>query len=325
MAILNVTANHDYRLDDLSNITEIHFAGAFTAIFDQSQFGGGGISNSALITGGAFDEILRSSRCASRRAATGFSAAQWDVPAGGRSSGWSAARRAKPSPACDGNSAVNHEFIGGGGADTLIGGSGDDTFIYAATGDVEPGEKIDGRGDDYDDNTYRCAPPTTSGERTSPVSSRIEILGAGTTATFFDDQLSPPRNFFEGIEEVEYGGRAEKDGRTVQTLVVQANSERYFVPGEPDASATLKYVSFRRVGARKIGSSSTGPQEDDYLFGSNKADTFDAGAGKDELFGRQGKDTLDGGAGRDRLDGGSGRRTCSPAAPTRTPSSSPRR
>ena len=75
MAILSVTANHDHRLDDLSNINEIHFEGVFTAIFDQSQFGGGGISNSVFINGGVSGENRHVIEVHLSPGGTGFSAA----------------------------------------------------------------------------------------------------------------------------------------------------------------------------------------------------------------------------------------------------------
>ena len=43
---------------------------------------------------------------------------------------------------------------------------------------------------------------------------------------------------------------------------------------------------------------------DDFLNGTNGADTMYGGAGNDTLFGNFGDDTVFGGAGNDRLDGG---------------------
>lgn len=295
MAILNVTANHDYRLDDLSTITEIHFNGAFTAIFDQSQFGGSGISNSVLISGGPFDENTAVIEVRLTQGGTGFSAAQWEVPSGGgliRLVGTASAEVITGSDA----TYAEHEFIGGGGADVLTGGYWDDLFIYAATGDVEPGEKIDGGG--WADNTISVR--ATNDFRGADIVhiDWIEILGAETTATFFNGQLIHP-DFFEGVQEYKMRVSGAEDGGTVQTLVVQADSD---VPGK-DAAATLKYVSLYRWG-KEDQIFINGTAGDDYLFGSNKADIFDAGVGKDDLFGRRGKDTLDGGTGKDWLDGG---------------------
>ena len=98
--------------------------------------------------------------------------------------------------------------------------------------------------------------------------------------------------------------RGERDGGTVQSLVVQAQPTGY--PSAPDAYANLKYYSFYDWGQEDL-ILVNGTSGADFLSGSDVADIFDAGVGNDELFGRHGKDTLDGGAGRDRLDGGAER------------------
>ena len=100
---------------------------------------------------------------------------------------------------------------------------------------------------------------------------RMEILGAGTIATFFGAQLVPTH--FEPMEKTTWMAVREGGG-TVQTLVVQADSSnRLFAPGEPDASATLKYVSFVGWG-KEDRILIKGTAGDDYLFGSDKADSF---------------------------------------------------
>ena len=132
MTILNVTANHDYRPDTVSNTDQINFLDLYTATFNQSQFGGAGISNSLLITGGggAPYEGLPLVEVHLTPGGTGFSAAQWEIPYPGyvliRMIGSASSETITGS---DGPHAGN-EFIGGAGADVLIGGSQEDTFIY---------------------------------------------------------------------------------------------------------------------------------------------------------------------------------------------------
>ena len=301
MAILHVTANHDYRPDVLNNIAEVDFDGAFTAVFDQSQFGGAGVSNSLHVNGGFFngDDAVLEVRLTP--GGSGFSTTSWSVDTsvsllvrliGGATS-----------ETMTGSSDADHEFIGGGGADILIGGNNTDLFIYAATGDVEAGEKIDGGGLWKGEGDDTISVRATNDFRGADITDIewIEILGAGTTATFFDGQLQVPDANFVDKEKMIV--EAEKGGNTVQTLIVHAEPTGFPANSDPDAIVSLKYVSFWNWG-KEDQIFIYGTDENDFLFGSEVADIFDAGAGRDELFGRQGKDTLDGGAGRDRLDGG---------------------
>jgi Ca2+-binding RTX toxin-like protein len=297
MAILQVTASHDYRLDALSNITEIDFDGAFTAIFDQSQFGGAGISNSLLVSG-FFDGADPIIEVRLTPGGIGFSTVEWTVATG--STALVRLIGGATSETMTGSNDADHEFIGGGGADTLTGANETDIFIYAVTGDVEAGEKVDGgglwEGEGYD----RIRVSATNDFRGAEITDIefIDILGAGTTATFFDDQLRVADANF--VDKDTMNVWAEESGGAVQTLVVYADP--IDSGGVLDAYASLKYVSFSFWGKEDV-ILIKGTGEDDFLFGSYEADTIVAGDGKDELDGRHGKDSLDGGAGRDRLDG----------------------
>jgi Ca2+-binding RTX toxin-like protein len=294
MTSLLVNATHDFRPDNVNGTTEIDFDGAFTAIFNQSQFGGAGISNSLIVSSGLFDGDDPVIEVRLTPGGSGFSTTGWDVAPGGivvvRLIGGAT------SEVMTGSSDADHEFIGGGGADALIGGDGEDHFIYAATGDVEPGESIDGGGDDwgygYDTISVRATNDFRGAEITDI--EWIEIIGDGTVATFSDDQLVVPFADFVDKNTMEIDAQGAAAG-TVQTLVVEVDPS--------DGRASLRYVSFWGW-EEEDRILINGNAESNFLFGSFYADDITGEVGKDELLGRRGNDTLDGGAGRDRLDGG---------------------
>jgi len=301
MPLLQVTATHDFRPDSLDpGITGIVFQGGFVATFDQAQFGLGKIASDVEIGGGGFGDDMPTVEVVLTPGGAGFSTGPWTVGEGlarvrlvGSASG----------EIMTGSSEAQHEFIGGGGADALTGGDETDTFVYAAPGDVEPGEKIDGgglwEGEGYDGILVRGSNDFRGAEITDI--EVIEITGDGTVATFFNTQLRVPGADF--VDRDTMSIRAGDAGATVQTLIVHTDATGLPAPSDPDGYASLRYVSFWDWGEDDL-IYIIGTADDDFLFGSVLADRISAATGEDDLVGRQGDDSLDGGDGRDTLDGG---------------------
>ncbi len=177
MPTLTVTATTDYRFMPNSNlvtgqnITDIVFAapgtgGFISATFFPTQFGGGNISNSVIVTGGDDDESIEISFGGS---AANFSAAAWTFI------NWSSADRVSFIGTSDGDTLTGSSVIdyisgqtgadsvsGGNGNDDLGGGAGADTLRGDAGDDILRGEAdndlLDG-GSGVDTVTFNVSAP----------------------------------------------------------------------------------------------------------------------------------------------------------------------
>ena len=182
-------------------------------------------------------------------------------------------------------------FLGGGGADTMIGNDGDDAFNIVNSEGVA-GEIIDGGGGS--DIVYIAGAADLSGVTLTNIET-IKIEDA-SVATFSGAQVTGQTWQVRGT----FAGAAE-------TLVVNAAA---------GATVSLSSLSFGDPVAIFLNGS-TGAES---LVGSVAADSIFGGTGADTLTGGLGEDTLAGGDGNDtfvyngtpetgateRLDGGNG-------------------
>jgi Ca2+-binding RTX toxin-like protein len=139
---LDVTVDHDFSGDALSNITDIVFntATSSTATFAASQFDDVQIVHAVNVVGDSNFDSIR----VFLTPVNSFSAAQWTFTAGTALisldiEGTSAADTITGSEAAGGNL-----IVGGAGADTLTGGSGPDLFRYLSSAEIEAGESLAG-------------------------------------------------------------------------------------------------------------------------------------------------------------------------------------
>lgn len=280
MALLQVTNTHDFRPDSLDpDITGIVFQGAFVATFDQAQFGTGKIANNVEISGGGFGDEIPTIEVFLTPGGIGFSAALWTKVPGGiaevRLVG------GETSEIITGSNDADNEFLGGGGDDTLTGGDGDDTFIYAATGDVEAGESIDGKGDDWGYGSDTISIRATNDFRGAAITDieAIELIGDGTVASFTWDQLRVP--FDDFVDKNGMIVRGDQDGTSVQTLVVHVEPSGN--AGGSGGIASLRYYSFYDWG-EEDQVLVEGAEGDDILVGSDIGETIRGAAGKDSTL-----------------------------------------
>ena len=173
--------------------------------------------------------------------------------------------------------AGNDRLDGGSGHDELEGGSGNDTLIGGAgNDDLEGGAGKDlfvyhsGR-DEIDDFSVR------------------------------DDKISLAKSLgIDSFSELMGKARQVDDGEDVLFNFGGGNTLRL----EDVKLSSLKASHF---GFDASSPADPAPSQDGRHKGTSKADTIDAGAGNDVVWGYGGNDTLRGGSGHDELEGGSGR------------------
>ncbi len=286
MATLTITATKDYRVApgnaevNGQNITSVVFntAAISQGSFSSTQFGGGSISNTVVITADNQTNVFYVN------VATGasFSAAGWTF------SNWSAA----DSVTIDGNSDAEtitgslqkDAIYGGAGADRLDGGGGDDQF-FLFTGDLAAGETIiGGSGADLifmvDRTTFDFRPASVSG---------VERLQFGNSGA--------------GLNIAEVSGTQIGSGGF--TAVQGAGSsfiDRLNVYGTSINLASVAFTAFDTADA--VNLVSTGASAS--IIGSSVADSITGGSGADALAGNDGNDTINGGDGTNSFEGGGG-------------------
>ncbi len=286
MATLTITATKDYRVApgnaevNGQNITSVVFntAAISQGSFSSTQFGGGSISNTVVITADNQTNVFYVN------VATGasFSAAGWTF------SNWSAA----DSVTIDGNSDAEtitgslqkDAIYGGAGADRLDGGGGDDQF-FLFTGDLAAGETIiGGSGADLifmvDRTTFDFRPASVSG---------VERLQFGNSGA--------------GLNIAEVSGTQIGSGGF--TAVQGAGSsfiDRLNVYGTSINLASVAFTAFDT--ADTVNLVSTGASAS--IIGSSVADSITGGSGADALAGNDGNDTINGGDGTNSFEGGGG-------------------
>jgi serralysin len=278
MATLTITADHDYKLDILSDITDIVFntADFTTAIFAASQFDNVAISQTVHITGDANRNDIR----VVMNSAGTFSAAGWTF------SSWSlddslAVFGSSGADTIVGSSGAN-SIAGGFGADSLTGGPLNDQFEYGVPEELQAGETVDGGGG-LDvvlviTGTYDFSVATLS---------NIEFLSHNfpfaATMILSGDQIGAG-----AITNVQ--GHASS---TTDLIVL-------------GSSVDLSAVSFSNWVDGVATITINGTAGVDSLTGSTQADVINGGKGNDSISGGAGNDLLIGGKGNDLLRGGIG-------------------
>lgn len=272
MATLSVTKSHDYRADDLSDITLIDFDNGFlttaTATFDESQFDGAQI---------AFDAEIRGSIGFNGLVIVGQFLATEDFIITSWGRGDSITLQ---------GTAGNDSLVGSGFNETLNGGRGDDELLnLPGAGGVTAGsDKFNGgAGNDRIEGEFDARADKFNG-------------GAGTDTLVYRSTgyFQNPDGIYDLTLDISDGGggRDIGNGSTVAgieivQLVFQTSGVVDFTGGKGNDE----------VLANDHWDTLRGMAGDDYLAGAD---------GQDELLGGEGKDTLVGGRHADALDGGAG-------------------
>lgn len=161
----------------------------------------------------------------------------------------------------------NDTLIGGKGRDTLIGGAGDDTYIYRL-----------GDGSDTITNKDENSGGTDTLKLEGISQAQVTAARDGNTLLLHlaDGAVISVTDYFDG---------SDASSNAIDVIA--------FADGQWDIAAVKEKVQI-----------SSG--QNDKLYGYDRADSLDGGAGNDELYGYGGDDTLNGGEGADRIDGGAG-------------------
>ena len=158
-------------------------------------------------------------------------------------------------------------ITGGKGRDTLIGGAGDDTYIYRL-----------GDGSDTITNKDENSGGTDTLKLEGISQAQVTAARDGNTLLLHlaDGAVISVTDYFDG---------SDASSNAIDVIA--------FADGQWDIAAVKEKVQI-----------SSG--QNDKLYGYDRADSLDGGAGNDELYGYGGDDTLNGGEGADRIDGGAG-------------------
>ena len=177
--------------------------------------------------------------------------------------------------------AGDDSLSGKGGDDLLTGGLGSDTLAGDAGADVFTLDSsfIDPVGNDYDDDRIL--------DFNQIEGDRIDVSAFGI-------------NTLETINAI---SRLDNSGNVVLTVFTDGDRNRLTIDGIGLNQLLATDFIFD---ASPAGTSITGQDESDDLFGGLGNDSLDGLQGNDRLFGESGNDTLRGGLGDDNLMGGSG-------------------
>lgn len=226
----------------------------------------------------------------------------------------------------------NDILVGGVGKDKLYGGSGEDALFGGTENDRLHGGAGNNRlyGGDGDDQAYGGADDDKldggAGNDVLKGHSGNDVLDGGPGNDRLDGGLGKDKIHGGDGDDIVIGSddRDTVYGGNGDDILVSGVGIYKFNGGkgqdsidytafDDDVAVTLKgstqvYVRFnggRTDHIRNVEGISTGGG-DDHLVGDDATNTFDGGAGDDEIFGRKGDDVLRGGTGKDILNGSRG-------------------
>jgi Ca2+-binding RTX toxin-like protein len=285
MPTLNVDVSTDFSADDLVDIDEIVYGDdiSISATFDSSQFGGGQVSETVTLTGGAGNNFLR----VDMSAAGFFSAKDWTL------SNWTGFDQVQIFGTV-GNDEIHgtdgKDQIGalnnGGGIDKLFAYGGNDILrlpFGAVAGSIfDGGDGTDGllltQVADYDFTG------------TTIVDVEQVQFAQIITATFNDDQLGA-----DAIKQV-IGTKSEQNVVVVEGADTDLSGVSFLTWGRPDQTISIEGEIF-------VANDLVGSSEDDTINGGSAGDTLEGGGGTDLLFGNDGADKFVYRAGSDLVKG----------------------
>jgi Ca2+-binding RTX toxin-like protein len=290
---LTITASTDYRPQTFSNISGITFAGAGaeTAIFSASQFGGSGISASATISGDASANQIDIVADQSMFTAALFNFASWTDGADGLVIiGQNVASKLGGSSRNDAiyGGSANDILSGGAGLNQLWGGGGINTASYAGeTANLG----IDLRaGAAFANGVLRDQMNAIQNIDLGGASATNTVIGdnganlvTGGTATTIAYGLDGDDTFISGGTYDQFWGGIGSD-----TVSYAGRAASVYA----DLRSQNAYIGGTLVGQMNSVENLIGGNASDVLVGDGGANVLQGGAGADHLSGMGGADTF---------------------------------
>ncbi|MDQ6433017.1 hypothetical protein RB623_02990 [Mesorhizobium sp. LHD-90] len=285
MPVLNVDVSTDFSADNLVDIDGIIYGDgvSIAATFDSSQFGGGKISDSVEVTGGAGTNFLR----VDMSAAGVFSALDWTL------TNWTGLDQVQIFGTV-GNDEIHgtdgRDQIGalnnGGGVDKLFAYDGND--VLRLPGGAVAGSIFDGGAGTDGLLLTQVADYDFTG--TTIVDVEQVQFAQIITATFNDNQLGA-----DAINQV-IGTKSDQNVVVVEGSATDLSEVSFLTWGRPDQTISIEGEIF-------VANDLVGSDQDDTINGGSAGDTLEGGGGTDTLFGNDGADKFVYRAGSDLVKG----------------------